>query len=107
MHGRAVAALHARHAPARQLGPHLLMAPVGTLPTAADILVEAAAESAAAGDHEVAIACLERALTERPGDLEFASGWAGACCGSPVPTTPGPTCRPPPMPPRTPGTAPS
>ena len=26
-------------------------------------------ESAAAGDHEVAAACLERALTERPGDL--------------------------------------
>ncbi len=69
LHGRAVTALHAQHAPARQLGPHLLMAPVGTLPMAADILVEAASESAAAGDHEVAIACLERALTERPGDL--------------------------------------
>jgi len=69
LHGRAVTALHAQHAPARQLGPHLLMAPVGTLPMAADILVEAATESAAAGDHEVATACLQRALAERPGDL--------------------------------------
>ena len=69
MHGRAVTELHARHAPPRQLAPHLLVAPVGTLPDAADILVEAAAESATAGDHEVAVACLERALTERPGDL--------------------------------------
>jgi DNA-binding CsgD family transcriptional regulator len=68
MHGRAVAELHARRAPARQLAPHLLTAPVGTLPDAADLLVRAAAESLAAGDHDVAAACLERALTERPDD---------------------------------------
>jgi len=68
LHGRAVAELHARHAPPRQLAPHLLAAPVGTLPDAADLLGQAAAESVAAGDHVVAAACLERALTERPGD---------------------------------------
>lgn len=68
MHARAVLELHARQAPARQLAPHLLAAPVGTLPDAADLLARAASESAAAGDRSVAAACLERALVERPGD---------------------------------------
>ncbi|MDP2773711.1 MAG: AAA family ATPase, partial [Nocardioides sp.] len=68
MHARAVLELHARQAPARQLAPHLLAAPVGTLPDAADLLARAASESSAAGDRTVAAACLERALVERPGD---------------------------------------
>jgi DNA-binding CsgD family transcriptional regulator len=68
MHARAVLELHARQAPARQLAPHLLAAPVGTLPDAAELLARAASESSAAGDRSVAAACLERALVERPGD---------------------------------------
>lgn len=68
MHARAVLELHVRQAPARQLAPHLLAAPVGTLPDAADLLARAASESSAAGDRSVAAACLERALVERPGD---------------------------------------
>ncbi|MEJ7833000.1 MAG: LuxR C-terminal-related transcriptional regulator [Nocardioides sp.] len=68
MHGRAVAELYGRQAPARQLAPHLLAAPIGTLPDAADVLSQAAAESQVAGDAAVAIACLRRSLVERPGE---------------------------------------
>jgi DNA-binding CsgD family transcriptional regulator len=68
MHARAAVELHARHAPATQLALHLLTAPVGTLPDAADLLAEAARFSLAAGDRGVAADCLDRALMERPGD---------------------------------------
>lgn len=68
MHARAAVELQARHAPATQLAGHLLVAPVGTLPEAADLLAEAAQFSLAAGDRGVAADCLERALVERPGD---------------------------------------
>ncbi len=68
MHARAALELQARHAPASQLAAHLLVAPVGTLPDAADLLTQAATSSLAAGDREVAADCLERALLERPGD---------------------------------------
>ncbi|MDO9458496.1 AAA family ATPase, partial [Nocardioides sp.] len=68
MHARAAVELRARHAPATQLAAHLLAAPVGTLPDAADLLAEAAQFSLAAGDRAVAADYLERALTERPGD---------------------------------------
>lgn len=71
MHARAAVELRARHAPATQLAVHLLTAPVGTLPDAADLLAEAARFSLAAGDRGVAADCLERALLERPGDLDL------------------------------------
>lgn len=69
MHGRAAVELAARHAPPAQLAAHLLAAPVGILRDAADLLATAAGGSLAAGDPDVAVACLERALVERPGDL--------------------------------------
>lgn len=69
MHARAATELHARRAPAGQLATHLLVAPTGTLPEAAELLTHAAGTSLAAGDVATAAACLERALTERPGDL--------------------------------------
>lgn len=68
MHARAAVELHVRQAPADQLAAHLLAAPVGTLPDAADLLASAGAVALAAGDAPVALACLERALAERPGD---------------------------------------
>jgi DNA-binding CsgD family transcriptional regulator len=68
MHARAAHELHARHAPATQLAAHLLGAPVGTLPQAADLLARAAQFSLAAGDLGVGATYLERALVERPGD---------------------------------------
>lgn len=68
MHGRAAIELHTRHAPPTQLATHLLIAPVGTLPDAADLLARAAASSLAAGDATVGADCLEHALVERPGD---------------------------------------
>lgn len=68
MHARAALALRERQAPADQLAVHLLAAPVGTLPDAADLLAAAAAASSSAGDAAVALACLTRALEERPGD---------------------------------------
>lgn len=68
MHGRAAQALHEREAPPGQLAPHLLMAPTGTVPDAADLLGRAAAESLAAGDAEAAVVELRRAIEERPGD---------------------------------------
>ncbi len=69
MHARAALELQARHAAPAQLAVHLLHAPVGTLPDAADVLDQASASALAAGDRLVATACLERALLERPGDL--------------------------------------
>ncbi len=68
LHGRAARELHAQHVAPGQLAPHLMAAPVGTLPDAADLLGRAAAESLAAGDPAAAAAELERALAERPGD---------------------------------------
>lgn len=69
MHARAAAELHERQAPPAQLATHLLAAPLGTLPEAADLLDRAAGTSLAAGDAATATACLLRALEERPGDL--------------------------------------
>lgn len=68
MHARAATELHARQAPPAQLATHLLGAPLGTLPDAADLLARAAGTSLAAGDTATAAACLTRALDERPGD---------------------------------------
>jgi len=68
MHGRAAVELHARQASAPQLARHLLLAPVGTLVDAPDVLARAAAASLGAGDADVAAGFLDRALVERPGD---------------------------------------
>lgn len=71
LHARAAVELQARHAAPAQVAPHLLAAPVGTLPEAAELLTRAAAGSLAAGDAEVAVACLEAALLERPRDQDL------------------------------------
>ena len=69
MHGRAVAELHARHSAAAPARAHLLARAGGHAPRRRRHPRPGRVGVAAAGDHEVAAACLERALTERPGDL--------------------------------------
>ncbi|MFS8096227.1 AAA family ATPase [Lentzea alba] len=68
LHARAATKLWETHAPADRVAAHLVHAPKGTLPNAADVLRKAAAALMAAGDPQTAAAHLARAVEERPGD---------------------------------------
>lgn len=68
LHARAATALWESHAPADHVAAHLIHAPKGTLPNAADVLRKAAATLLSAGDAHTAAAHLARAVDERPND---------------------------------------
>lgn len=68
LHARAAKALWESHAPADRVAAHLVHAPRGTLPNAADVLRKAAATLLSAGDARTAAAHLARAVDERPDD---------------------------------------
>ncbi|HEX8867229.1 MAG TPA: AAA family ATPase [Lentzea sp.] len=68
LHARAATALWEAHAPADRVAAHLVHAPKGTLPNAADVLRKAASQLMAAGDAQTAAAHLQRAVDERPND---------------------------------------
>lgn len=68
LHARAATAFWEAHAPADRVAAHLVHAPRGTLPNAADVLRKAASQLLAAGDPQTAAAHLHRAVDERPND---------------------------------------
>ncbi|PWK80934.1 tetratricopeptide repeat protein [Lentzea atacamensis] len=68
LHARAAKALWESHAPADRVAAHLVHAPKGTLPDAADVLRRAASTLLSAGDPQTAAAHLARAVDERPND---------------------------------------
>ncbi|MEU0881982.1 AAA family ATPase [Lentzea sp. NPDC005914] len=68
LHARAAKALWETHAPADRVAAHLVHAPKGTLPNAADVLRKAASQLMAAGDPQTAATHLHRAVSERPND---------------------------------------
>ncbi|MFD9703281.1 AAA family ATPase [Lentzea sp. NPDC059081] len=68
LHAKAAKALWDRHAPADRVAAHLVHAPQGTLPNAAEVLRKAASALLSAGDARTAAAHLTRAVDERPDD---------------------------------------
>jgi DNA-binding CsgD family transcriptional regulator len=68
LHARAAAELWAAKAPVDRVAAHLVQAPKGTLPNAAEVLRKAAAALLAAGDARTAAAHLVRAVDESPDD---------------------------------------
>ncbi|MDT7782735.1 MAG: hypothetical protein QOF58_1154, partial [Pseudonocardiales bacterium] len=68
LHAKAAKALWEAHAPADRVAAHLIHAPKGTLPSAAEVLRKAASQLLAAGDPHTAAAHLQRAVDERPND---------------------------------------
>ncbi|KOV84066.1 LuxR family transcriptional regulator [Nocardia sp. NRRL S-836] len=68
LHARAATALAEAHASADRVAAHLVHAPKGTLPNAAEVLRKAASALLAAGDARMAAAHLTRAVDERPDD---------------------------------------
>lgn len=68
LHARAATTLWETHAPADRVAAHLVHAPKGTLPNAAEVLRKAASALLAAGDPRTAAAHLTRAVEERPTD---------------------------------------
>lgn len=68
LHARAAKTLWEAHASADRVAAHLVHAPKGTLPDAADVLRKAAATLLSAGDAQTAAAHLARAVDERPND---------------------------------------
>jgi DNA-binding CsgD family transcriptional regulator len=68
LHARAAKALWDNHSSADRVAAHLIHAPKGTLPDAADVLRRAAYQLMAAGDPHTAAAHLQRAVEERPND---------------------------------------
>lgn len=68
LHAKAAKALWEAHAPADRVAAHLVHAPKGTLPSAAEVLRKAASQLLAAGDPHTAAAHLQRAVDERPND---------------------------------------
>ena len=68
LHARAAKALWDNHSPPDRVAAHLVHAPKGTLPDAADTLRRAAAQLMAAGDPRTASSHLQRAVEERPHD---------------------------------------
>ncbi|ANZ38060.1 LuxR family transcriptional regulator [Lentzea guizhouensis] len=68
LHARAATALAEGHASADRIAAHLIHAPKGTLPNAAEVLRKAASALMAAGDARMAAAHLTRAVDEQPND---------------------------------------
>ena len=68
LHAAAATELQAAGAPLERVAAHLAAAPTATLPDAADLLCDAAAQLLADGDAATAARHLRRALEERPGD---------------------------------------
>ncbi|MFJ5991176.1 AAA family ATPase [Lentzea sp. NPDC092896] len=68
LHARAAKSLQESHAPADRVAAHLVHAPKGTLPNAAEVLRKAAATLLSAGDPRTAAGHLARAVDEKPGD---------------------------------------
>ncbi|WP_410659746.1 helix-turn-helix transcriptional regulator [Amycolatopsis sp. lyj-112] len=68
LHAGAAKALRAAKAPADRVAAHLVQAPKGILPDAAEILRKAAAALLAAGDPKTAATHLRRAVEETPED---------------------------------------
>ncbi|CRK59807.1 putative regulatory protein [Alloactinosynnema sp. L-07] len=78
LHARAAIALTAANAPADRVAAHLVNAPRGTLPDAADVLRSAAAALLAAGDAATAATHLARAVDECPQDPAVRAEWGRA-----------------------------
>ncbi|GLZ29576.1 hypothetical protein Lesp02_17660 [Lentzea sp. NBRC 105346] len=68
LHARAATTLLAANAPYDRVAAHLVQAPKGTLPNAAEVLRKAASSLLAAGDATTAAAHLTRAVDEDPDD---------------------------------------
>ncbi|WP_249044760.1 ATP-binding protein, partial [Crossiella equi] len=68
LHARAATELHRAHASPDRVAAHLVQAPRGTLPEAAEVLRKAAQVLLSAGDARTATAHLHRAVEESPAD---------------------------------------
>ena len=73
LHAAAAIELHAAGAPLPRVAAHLAAAPAGTLPEAAALLREAAAQLLIEGDAATAVRHLRRAQEEAPGDDAIAA----------------------------------
>ena len=73
LHAAAATELQTAGAPPQRVAAHLAAAPAGTLPQAAALLCEAAAQLLAEGDAPTAVRHLRRALEEAPADDAIAA----------------------------------